>query len=108
MQVVVLFGVPRGALIMGGSRGGAGGPTPTEKSQKIGFPSNIDPDPLKFTNLPSQHSIVGHYRHASETPFPKALLGLSSLGPILWQYFLSYAYILKIKRMKHAPHQRYR
>ena len=28
----------------------------------IGFPSNIDPDPLNITKLPSQHSMVGHYR----------------------------------------------
>ena len=46
-----------------------GGPDPPEKSQNIGFPSNIDPDPLKITKLPSQHSMVGHYRHANETPF---------------------------------------
>ena len=52
-------------------RGGAGseGLDLPEKSQNIGFPSNIDPDPLKITKLPSQHSMVGHYRHASETPF---------------------------------------
>ena len=30
----------------------------------IGFPSNIDPDPLKITKLLSQHSMVGHYRLA--------------------------------------------
>ena len=38
--------------------GGQGVRTPPEKSQK----SNIDPDPLKITKLPSQHSFVGHYR----------------------------------------------
>ena len=27
------------------------------------------PDPLKFSKLPSQHSTLGHHRHASETPF---------------------------------------
>ena len=35
---------------MGGFRGGQGGQmvrTPLEKSQNVGFPSNIDPDPLK-------------------------------------------------------------
>ena len=26
-------------------------------------------DPLKFSKLPSQHSTLGHHRHASETPF---------------------------------------
>ena len=55
---------------MGGSRGGgggAGGPDPPEKAHTI--TSNIDPDPLKITKLPSHHSMVGHYRHASETPW---------------------------------------
>ena len=38
---------------MGGSRGGQGvwiPPPPPEKSQNIGVPSNIDPDPLKNSN----------------------------------------------------------
>ena len=51
----------------GGGRGS--GPPPPKNHKKIGFLSNIDPDPLKITKLPSQHSIVGHYRHASKTPF---------------------------------------
>ena len=47
---------------MGGSRGGGGdrGPDPPENHKNIGFPSNIDPDPLKITKQPSQHSMVGH------------------------------------------------
>ena len=53
---------------MGGSSEGTGGPDPLKKQKNIGFPSNINPD-LKITKLPSQHSMVGHYRHASETPF---------------------------------------
>ena len=56
---------------MGGSRGdwgggGAGGLDPPEKSQNIGGFSNIGPDPLKNYKIPSQHSILGHYLHASE------------------------------------------
>ena len=47
---------------MGGSRGGQGVRTPLKNHKNIGFPSNIDPDPLKITKLPSQHSMVGHYR----------------------------------------------
>ena len=39
--------------------------TPLKNPKNIGFPSNIDPDPVKITKLPSQHSIVGHYRHAN-------------------------------------------
>ena len=46
------------------------GSGPPEKSQNIGFPSNIDPDPLKITKVPSQHSMVGHW-HASKTPFQR-------------------------------------
>ena len=34
-----------------------------------GFLSNTGPDPLKITKLPSQHSMLGHYRHASATAF---------------------------------------
>ena len=43
--------------------GGAGGLDPPLKNHKnIAFPSNIDPDPLKITKPPSQHSMVVHYR----------------------------------------------
>ena len=44
-------------------------PYPPKNHKNIGFPNNIDLDPLKITKLPSQHSVVGHYRHASQTPF---------------------------------------
>ena len=52
-----------------GKTGGPDPPPPLKNHKNIGFPSNIDLDPLKITRLPSQHSIVGHYRHASEMPF---------------------------------------
>ena len=63
---------------------GAGGPDPPppEKSHNIGFPSNIDPDSLEITKLPSQHSMVGHYRHASEPPFKWRFAG----GPLMAQF----------------------
>ena len=55
-----------------GSRGGQGGRTlrhpPPKNHTTIGIPSNIGPDPLKITKLPSQHSMLCHHRHASETP----------------------------------------
>ena len=57
---------------MGGSRGvgGQGVRTPLENHKNIGFPGgNSDLDPLKIIKLPSQYSMVGHYRHTSETPF---------------------------------------
>ena len=52
-------------------RGGGGQKvlTPQKNHKNIGFPSNIDADPLKITKLPSQHSMVGCYRHTSKTPF---------------------------------------
>ena len=64
---------------MRGSRGGdsgSGPPPPHEKSQNIGFLSNTGPDPLKITKLPSQHSMLGHHRHAIVTP----LNGVSLAG----------------------------
>ena len=38
--------------------------------------SNTRPNPLKFSEQPSQHSTLGHHRHASETP----LKGVSLAG----------------------------
>ena len=58
---------------MGGSRGGTGvpdpppPPPPPEKSQKYSFIAILDWIPWKSTRLPSQHSMLGHHRHASET-----------------------------------------
>ena len=49
-------------------RGDWGRTPPPEKSQKIGFLSNTGLNPLKITKLPSKHSMLGHHRHASETP----------------------------------------
>ena len=57
----ILF-IPKVSIIMvcmGGSRGGQGVPLKNHKNK--GFPSNIDPDPLKFTKLPNQHSMMGKY-----------------------------------------------
>ena len=55
---------------MGGSRWGTGGPDPLKNHKNIGFPSNIDPDPLKITKLPSQHSMVSHCRQWRFTDGP--------------------------------------
>ena len=46
--------------------GGAGDSPPPLKSQKY---SVTGPDPLKITKVPSQHSMLSHHRHTSETPF---------------------------------------
>ena len=64
-------------------KGGAGGLDPLllEKSKiNIGFLSNTGPDPLKITKLPSQHSMLGHHPHASET---SAYSGIWILPPLI-------------------------
>ena len=54
-------------------RGGGGAegldPPPLKNHKNIEFLSNTGLDPLKFSKLPSQHSTLGHHRHASEMPF---------------------------------------
>ena len=50
----------------------------------IGFPCNTGPDPLEITKLPSQHSTVGHYRPASETPFQWRFTGRLIIARFLW------------------------
>ena len=52
------------------------GSGPPGKSQNIGFLSSTGPDPLNITILPSQHSMLGHHRHASETPFKWRFAGV--------------------------------
>ena len=43
-------------------------PPPLKNHKNKEFLSNAGPDPLKFSKLSSQHSTLGHNRHASETP----------------------------------------
>ena len=65
---------------MRGSRGRTGGPEPHEKSQKISvFLAILVKIPWKITKLPSQHSMLGHHRPASETPFKLRF----ACGPIM-------------------------
>ena len=73
-----------GVRHMCGSRGGGGqdrgpDPLPLKNHKNIGFLGNTGLDPLKFTKLPSQHSMLGHHRHTSETPFQWRCAG----GPIM-------------------------
>ena len=59
------------AICMGGSGGGGGWqgvPTPLKNHKNLGFLSITGPDPMKNHKLPSQNSMLGHHRHASETP----------------------------------------
>ena len=60
------------ARIQGVGEQGSGPPLKNHKN--IEFLGNAGPDPLKITKLPSQHSMLGHHRHASETPFNGVLL----------------------------------
>ena len=65
---------------LGGSRGGGGGggqgvrTPPLKNHNTIGFPSNTGLDPLMISRLPSQHSMLGHQRYDSETPFVGPLM----------------------------------
>ena len=61
--------------------GDRGSGHPLKKYKNIGFPSNTAPDHLKITKLPSQHSMMRHHQHASETPFKWRLAG----GPMMAQ-----------------------
>ena len=57
---------------MCGSRGVTGGldpPPPLKNYKYIGILRNSSLDPLKMTKLSSQHSMLGHHWHVSETPF---------------------------------------
>ena len=49
--------------------GGRGSGPPLEIHKKYRVFSNAGPDPLKIVKLPSQLSILGHNRRASETLF---------------------------------------
>ena len=53
----------------GGDRGSRHPPPPLENYKNIGFLSNTGAAPLKIIKLPIQHSLLGHHRPASETPF---------------------------------------
>ena len=48
---------------------GERGSGPPEQSQNIGFLSKTGPDPLKNHKATKPDLVLGHQRHASETPF---------------------------------------
>ena len=62
---------------MGGTRGGTGGQDPLKNHENIGFPSNIDPDPLKITKLLIQASVKWW---AIDTPAKRHFKGVSLMG----------------------------
>ena len=52
------------------SEAGTGGPDPLENYKNNGFLiALLVQIPWKITKLPSQHSMIGHHQHTSETPF---------------------------------------
>ena len=65
---------------------GRGSRTSLKNHKNIGFPSNIDRDPLKITKLPSQNSMVGHYRHASKLPFQWRFSGRLMMAHFRWHF----------------------
>ena len=60
-------------------RGGQGSEPHVKNHKYIGLFSNTGLDPLKIIKLPCKHSMLGHHRHASETPFKWRFAG----GPIM-------------------------
>ena len=54
-------------------------PPPLKNHKNIGVRSKTGLDSLKITKLQSQHSLLGHRRHASETPFKWRVVG----GPMM-------------------------
>ena len=83
-----------------GSRGGdMRSGSPLKNLKNIGFLSNTGPDPLQSSNMKatklSQHSMLGHYRHASETQFKWCFPG----GPIM-AHFQRYLDPLSHKKKK--------
>ena len=84
---------------------GTGGPdVPHLKNHKNkGFLSNTGLDPLKITKLQSQHSMLGHHRHASKTPFKWRFPGGSMMARLQWYLFdLDPLSPLKNKTKKHC------
>ena len=77
-------------------------PPPPGKLQKnIGFLSNTGPNPLKITKLPIQHSMLGHHRPASETPFKWCFTGRPVDGTLIVVFGSSILIKLKKNPKKH-------
>ena len=55
---------------------------PLKNQKNIGFLSKTGLDPLKITKPPIQHSMLGHHRPTSETPFKWRFAG----GPMMARF----------------------
>ena len=95
--------------VMHGSRRVTGGPDPppppSEKTQNIGFLIDTGQDPLKIAKLPSQHSMLLHQRHASETPLNGVSLAADD-GPLIVA-FESYLPFSTKKKKKNVVRQNF-
>ena len=68
-------------------KGETGGPPePLKNHRNHGFLSNTGPDPLKIIKLLSQHSMLGHHLHASETPFKWRFAGGPMMARLYWYF----------------------
>ena len=65
------------------------------KSQNIGFRTVLFRIPRKITKLPRQHSMLGHHRHASETPFKMRFAG----GPMMARFCVVFGSTHQLKNM---------
>ena len=63
------------ARIQSGGGGAGGGPELPEKSLILGSLAILVKIPWEIAKLPSQHSMLGHHRSTSETPFKWRLDG---------------------------------
>ena len=79
-------------------RGDRGSGPPMKNHKNIGSLSNSGPDPLKITKLPSQHSMLGHHKRASETPF-----NVSTMARLLWYLDLPTPSSTQQKNVKVGP-----
>ena len=76
---IIVNKMPQYGRILRGDRGSS---FPLKNHKNKGFLSNTGPDRLKKTKLQSQHTLLGHLWHASETPFKLSYAG----GPMMPTY----------------------
>ena len=79
MQIWRMYGSREGET-------GGSGPPPPEKSQHIGFISNIGPDPLENHKATKLAFNVYHQRPASETPFKWRFAGGTMMARFKWVF----------------------
>ena len=85
LENVSLFGRIYLSLMCRIERGDRGSRSPLKKITKLyGFLAILVWIPWKITKLPSQHSMLGHHRHASETPFKWRFAGRPMMVQFLW------------------------